>query len=85
MESRFNKYKSEGKAVSDHIANINSFINYLNKEGNDLIEEEIKDLTRRIEEGDNNQMFPKKKKLLITLGETIEDLYATYHFNRGDA
>lgn len=85
MESRFNKYKSEGKAVSDHIANINSFINYLNKEGNDLIEEEIKDLTRRIEGGDNNQMFPKKKKLLITLGETIEDLYATYHFNRGDA
>ena len=82
MESRFNKYKNEGQSASSHIANINSFIDWLFKEGNNIIEEEIKDLSRRIDGGNAPAMFSRKKKELIKLGEDIENLYETYHFNK---
>lgn len=85
MESRFNKYKNEGQTASTHIANVNSFIDWLYSDGNDLIEREIQDLTRRIDEGNAPAIFGNKKKKLIKLGECIEDLYETYHFNRGEA
>jgi hypothetical protein len=82
MESRFNKYKDEGQTLSTHIANINSFIDWLFKDGNNLIEEEIQDLTRRINGGNAPAIFGKKKRELIKLGEDIEQLYETYHFNK---
>lgn len=82
MESRFSKYKSSGKTASDHIANINSHINWEHDKALDIVEAEIQDLKRRIAEGDNNKMFPKKIEWLIRYGEDIEQLYEIYHFNR---
>ena len=82
MESRFSKYKSENKAVSDQIANINNFIDWSYDKGRDLIENEIKSLKSLIARGENNAMFPKKIDQLISFGETIELLHDTYHFNR---
>ena len=82
MESRFSKYKSEGKATSDQIANINNFIDWSYDKGLDLIEKEINSLKSLIDRGENNAMFPKKIDKLIALGEKIEDLYATYHFGK---
>lgn len=82
MESRFNKYKSAGKSVADHIARINNYINWEHDNALDLIEKEIQDLDSRMASGDNNKMFPKKKDLLIKLGEDIEQLYEVYHFNK---
>lgn len=85
MESRFAKYKNDGQTISTHIANVNSFIDWLNDEGNDLIEKEIQDLTNRINAGNAPAIFSNKKNLLIKLGECIENLHEAYHFNRGEA
>ena len=82
MESRFSKYKSEGKATSDQIANINNYIDWNYDKGRDLIENEIISLKALIDKGENNSMFPKKINKLISLGELIEDLHETYHFNK---
>ena len=82
MESRFNKYKSEGKVVADGIANINNYIDWNYEKGLDLIEKEINSLQSLMDSGHDNGMFPKKVKQLISLGETIEKLYETYHFNK---
>jgi hypothetical protein len=82
MESRFNKYKSEGKAMSDQIANINNYIDWSFDKGLDLIENEINSLNSLINRGENNAMFPKKIEQLISLGEKIEQLHETYHFNK---
>lgn len=82
MESRFSKYKNEGKAISDQIANINNYIDWSFEKGLDLIEGEINSLKGLIEKGHNNGMFPQKIDKLISLGELIEDLHETYHFNR---
>jgi hypothetical protein len=82
MESRFNKYKNEGKAISDHIANINNLIDWLNKDGNDLIEKEINDLQSRIDAGNAPAIFSNKVAQLISLGECIEKVHETYHFNK---
>ena len=82
MESRFSKYKSEGKAISDQIANINNFIDWSYDKGLDLIEKEINSLQSLIARGENNAMFPKKIDQLIAFGEKIEQLHDSYHFNR---
>lgn len=82
MESKFSKYKSEGKAVSNHIANVNSFIDLMYDKGRDLFVAEIEDLTRRIEAGGAPPIFTSKRSQLIDLGEAIERLYETYHFNK---
>ena len=82
MESRFNKYKTAGKEISDQIANINNYIDWSYDKGLDLIEEEINSLKSLINRGENNGMFPKKIEQLISLGEKIEQLHETYHFNR---
>lgn len=82
MESRFNKYKTAGKEISDQIANINNYIDWSYDKGLDLIEEEINSLRSLINRGENNGMFPKKIEQLISLGEKIEQLHETYHFNR---
>lgn len=84
MESRFNKYKSEGKAASSQIANINNFIDWNFDKGLDLIEKEIKSLQNQINGGADNKMFPKKINLLISLGELIEKTHETYHFNKNN-
>lgn len=84
MESRFNKYKSEGKATSDQIANINNFIDWSYEKGLDLIEKEINSLQALIERGEDNSMFPKKIDQLIVLGQEIEKIHEMYHFNRGN-
>lgn len=80
--SRFDKYKNNGKSVADHIANVNLFINQLHDQGLDLIEAEIKDLDWRIGQPGAAPIFTTKRDQLITLGETIEKLYDTYHFNK---
>lgn len=82
MESRFDKYKGDGKAASTHIANINNFIDWQFETGLDLIEKEITDLQKRIDKGNAPAIFSNKKSLLISLGETIEKLHETYHFNK---
>lgn len=82
MESRFEKYKSEGKAQSSQIANINNFIDWNFEKGLDLIEKEINSLQGQINNGADNKMFPKKINLLIGLGELIEKTYEAYHFNK---
>ena len=82
MESRFNKYKNEGKAMSNHIANINNYIDWNFDQGLDLIEKEIGSLQEKIDSGNAPAMFGKKVKELITLGECIEKLHETYHFNK---
>lgn len=84
MESRFSKYKNDGKAVSDHIANINNFIDWNFDKGLDLIEKEIASLQDLIKAGADNKMFPKKIDQLIDLGECIEKLHETYHYNKGN-
>lgn len=82
MESRFSKYKDDGKITSDQIANINNFIDWSYDKGLDLIEKEINSLQALIQRGEDNAMFPQKIKKLITFGEQIESLYETYHFGR---
>jgi len=84
MESRFSKYKSNGKTVSDHIANINSFINWNFDKGLDLIEKEIHSLQEKIDRGNAPAIFSNKVNQLISLGECIEKLHETYHFNKGN-
>lgn len=85
MESRFSKYKSEGKTVSSQIANINNFIDWNYEKGLDLIEREINDLQGRINAGNAPAIFSKKVSQLISLGECIEHLHETYHFNKNQA
>jgi hypothetical protein len=82
MESRFNKYKSDGKTISNHIANINNYIDWNFDKGLDLIEKEISSLQEKIDAGNAPAMFPKKKALLIKLGEDIENIHEAYHFNK---
>lgn len=82
MESRFSKYKNDGQKTSSHIANINNFIDYNFDKGLDLIEKEINSLQEKIDAGNAPAIFSQKVKKLITLGECIEDVHATYHFNR---
>lgn len=82
MESRFDKYKAEGKITSAHIANINNLVDWLNKDANNLIEKEIQDLTQRIDNGNAPAIFAKKVDLLIKLGQCIEEVHETYHFNK---
>jgi hypothetical protein len=84
MESRFNKYKSEGKATSNHIANINNYIDWNFKQGLDLIEKEINSLSEKIDAGTAPAIFSRKKQELIDLGECIEKLHETYHFNKNN-
>ena len=82
MESRFNKYKNEGKAESSHIANINSYIDWNFDKGLDLIEKEINALQEKINKGNAPAIFANKVNNLINLGECIERLHETYHFNK---
>ena len=84
MESRFSKYETSGKATSNHIANINSFIDWNFETGLDLIEKEIIDLNGRIDKMGESAppMFPQKVKKLLALGKCIEDIHETYHFNK---
>lgn len=84
MESRFSKYKNEGKAISDQIVNINNFIDWMFDTGLDLVEKEIKSLQNHIDRGNAPAIFSNKKDLLIDLGEDIEKLHETYHFNKGN-
>jgi hypothetical protein len=84
MESRFSKYKSEGKAVSGHIANINNYIDWNYDKGLDLIEKEIADLQERINRGNAPAIFTNKVNNLISLGECIERLHETYHYNKNN-
>ncbi len=81
MESRFEKYKNNGKAVADHIANINNFIDW-NFDKLDLIDKEINDLQSRINAGNAPAIFSSKVTQLINLGECIEKLHETYHYNK---
>jgi hypothetical protein len=85
MESRFGKYKSVGKVVSDHIANINNFIDWNFDKGLDLIEKEINDLQGRINAGNAPAIFSNKVNQLINLGECIEKLHETYHYSKNQA
>lgn len=85
MESRFDKYKNDGKIVSDHIANINNLIERLYKEDNNLIEKEIQDLTRRVQSGNAPTIFQHKIDLLIRLGQCIEEIHRVYNFNKNKA
>lgn len=84
-KSRFSKYESDGKMESSHIANVNSFIDFLFSKGNDIIEKEIQSLTRHIENGTAPAIFYNKKELLINLGKCIEQVHETYHFNKSEA
>ena len=84
MESRFNKYKSEGKTVSNQIANINNYIDWNYDAGLDLIENEIKSLQEKVDAGNAPAIFVNKIKYLIDLGECIEKVHETYHFNRNN-
>jgi hypothetical protein len=84
MESRFSKYKSEGKAMSNHIANINSYIDWNYNKGLDLIEKEISSLQEKIDNGNAPAIFSQKIDRLISLGECIEALHETYHFNKNN-
>ena len=78
---RFDKYKNAGSKTSDQIADINNYIDW-NFNKLQLIEDEINSLQGFINNGHNNGMFPQKIKKLIALGEIIEDLHETYHFNK---
>ena len=82
MESRFNKYKTEGKATSTQIANINTYIDWNFEKGLDLIEKEITSLQQKIDAGSAPPIFTNKVNGLISLGECIERLHETYHFNK---
>ena len=84
MESRFDKYKSEGKAMSTQIANINNFIDWNFDKGLDLIEKEINSLQSKVDAGNAPAIFTNKINGLINLGECIEKLYETYHFNKNN-
>jgi len=84
MESRFDKYKSGGKEASSHIANINNYIDWNFDKGLDLIEKEIASLQKHIDGGNAPAIFSNKKSLLIDLGECIERLHETYHFNKNN-
>jgi hypothetical protein len=84
MESRFSKYENTNQAATSQIKNINSFVNYLFGPGNDIIEDEIKDLKSRIAAGNAPKMFHKKVDLLIDLGKQIEKVHEAYHFNKND-
>lgn len=82
MESRFEKYKSDSKAASSHIANIHNYIDWNFDKGLDLIEKEIASLQKHIDGGNAPAIFSNKKSQLISLGECIEKLHETYHFNK---
>ena len=84
MESRFSKYENNnsGKIASQHIANVNSYINWNYDKGLDIIEKEIADLQGRIDRGNAPTIFANKVDLLIELGKCIEKVHETYHFNR---
>ena len=85
MESRFNKYKTEGKSLSTQIANINTFIDHLFDKGLDIIEKEINSLKEKVDKGNAPTIFSVKIDQLIKLGECIEALHETYHFNKAAA
>lgn len=82
MESRFSKYKTDSKVMSSQIANINNFIDWNYNKGLDLIEKEINALQAKVEAGNAPAIFSNKINGLINLGECIEKLHETYHFNR---
>ena len=82
MESRFDKYKSEVKSFSGLIDNINNFIDCNFDKGLDLIEKEINSLQEKIDKGNAPAIFGNKVNQLISLGECIEKLHETYHFNK---
>lgn len=82
MESRFNKYKNDGKAMSGQIANINNYIDWNFEKGLDLIEKEINALQSKVDAGNAPAIFTNKINGLINLGECIEKLHETYHFNK---
>jgi hypothetical protein len=82
MESRFSKYKSEGSAMSNQIANINNYIDWNFDSGLNIIEKEINSLRELNARDGERPMFKKKEKQLIALGEMIEQLYETYHYNK---
>ena len=84
MESRFSKYKTEGKTMSSQIANINNFIDWNFDKGLDLIEKEIKALQAKVDAGNAPAIFTNKINGLINLGECIEALHETYHFNKNN-
>ena len=84
MESRFSKYKGEKKSASDQIANINNYIDWNYDKGLDLIEKEINDLQERINKGNAPAIFTNKVNNLISLGECIERLHETYHYNKNN-
>jgi hypothetical protein len=82
MESRFSKYKSDGKNMQSHIANVNNFIDYMYDTGLDLIEKEVEDLDKRIKTGNAPAIFTQKKNKLIELGEEIEAIHEVYYFGK---
>jgi hypothetical protein len=84
MESRFDKYKGNGKAISSQIANINNYIDWNFEKGLDLIEKEIKALQTKVNAGNAPAIFSSKINGLINLGECIEKLHETYHFNKNN-
>lgn len=84
MESRFDKYETEGKNMSNHIANINNYIDMQYNKGLTLIEKEIQDLQARIDAGNAPVIFSHKVKALIWLGKAIEKAHELYHFNKGN-
>ena len=82
MESRFNKYKNEGKTISDQIANINTFIDWSFDKGLDLVEKEINSLQELNARDGERPIFNQKISGLIAFGECIEKLHETYHFKK---
>ena len=82
MKSRFDKYKSDGTVMSSQIANINNYIDWNFEKGLDLIEKEINSLQSKVDAGNAPTIFTNKINGLINLGECIEELHETYHFNK---
>lgn len=84
MESRFSKYESvnNGKSISNHIANVNTFVGWLGSKGCDLIEKEIQLLSEKINAGTAPAIFSQKVSSLIELGKAIEKVHEVYTFNR---
>lgn len=84
MESRFSKYETANQNVSNHISNINHYIDMQYDKGLELIEKEIQDLQARIDAGNAPIIFSHKVKALIWLGKAIEKVHELYHFNKGN-
>ena len=71
--SKFSKYDKSGKSVSDHIANVNSFIDLMYEKGCDLLVAEIDDLDRRINAGGAPPIFTSKRDHLSVLERLSRD------------